>query len=100
MGYVILCASRNRETRDETEIMCALGWDHTIGGIPSLWTPQPVSADIVHSDKSRFTSPVVSQADMTSLVDGNNIFAFNLYQSLRAVRETVFLPVQHLLAWP
>jgi len=51
---------------------------------------KPVSADIVHSDKSRVTSPVVSQADMTSLVDGNNSFAFNLYQELKGSEGNMF----------
>ncbi|MCX6005720.1 MAG: serpin family protein [Chloroflexi bacterium] len=52
-----------------------------VAGLPACG--QPASADVLHSNKARVTSPVVSQVDMTSLVDGNNIFAFNLYQALK-----------------
>jgi serpin B len=43
---------------------------------------QPVSASEVKSDKPRQT-PVIPQADLISLVDGNSTFAFNLYQALK-----------------
>jgi hypothetical protein len=51
---------------------------------------QPVSADVVHSNKPRATSPVVSPGDMTTFVDGNNTFAFNLYQALRGGDGNMF----------
>jgi serpin B len=43
---------------------------------------QPASGDVLKSDKQRVSAPVVSQADMTSMVNGNNTFAFKLYQSV------------------
>ncbi len=61
-----------------------------LAGLPACGQPQPASADIVHSDKARVTSPVVSQTDMTSLVDGNNTFAFNLYQALKGSEGNMF----------
>jgi serpin B len=44
---------------------------------------QPVSADVLHSDKARAASPGVSPADAALLVDGNNGFAFDLYGALK-----------------
>jgi serpin B len=66
------------------KLMCVLGLGIVlVAGLPACGQPQPVTADILHSDKARVTSPVTSQADMASLVDGNNTFAFNLYQALK-----------------
>jgi serpin B len=73
------------------KIMCALGLGIIlIAGLPACGQPQPISADIINSDKSRVTSPVVSPADTTSLVDGNNAFAFNLYQALKGSGGNMF----------
>jgi len=47
----------------------------------------PVSADIVKSDKSRITSPQVSDADLTVLRDGNSDFALSLYNVLKNTKE-------------
>jgi len=52
-----------------------------LAGLPACG--QSASADVIHSDKARVTSPVVNQADTVSLVDGDNAFAFNLYKSLK-----------------
>lgn len=52
---------------------------------------QPVSGEVLRSDKSRATSPTVAQGDMASLVQGNNIFAFNLYQALKGRGGNLFL---------
>src|SRR4030042_1786387 len=51
---------------------------------------RPVSGDLIKSDKERVTSFVVDEADLTALVDGNNVFAFNLYQGLRQTGGNLF----------
>ncbi|MBI2831485.1 MAG: serpin family protein [Chloroflexi bacterium] len=50
---------------------------------------QPAIADVLKSDKPRLT-PTVSPADMSGLVDGNNTFAFNLYQQLKGTDGNLF----------
>jgi len=42
---------------------------------------QPALAEVIQSDKQRNTSPAVDETDLTVLVDGNNAFAFDLYQA-------------------
>ncbi len=44
---------------------------------------QPAVADTLKSDKPRITSPDISTADETLLVEGNSAFAFELYRALR-----------------
>lgn len=44
---------------------------------------QPVSGEILRSDKQRITSPDANKADISTLVEGNSAFAFNLHQALR-----------------
>ena len=44
---------------------------------------QPAVADTLKSDKPRITSPVISAADEALLVEGNSVFAFELYRALR-----------------
>ncbi len=51
---------------------------------------RPASADEVKSDKPRITSPVVSTSDMSALVNGNNAFAFELYQFLKKEDGNIF----------
>jgi len=51
---------------------------------------RPVSAEILKSDKDRITSPVVDQSDMTTLVNGNSEFAFDLYQALKKEDGNIF----------
>ena len=51
--------------------------------IPGCRVDQPVLGQVIQSDKSRDTGPVVSAGDLATLVEGNNQFAFNLYQVLR-----------------
>jgi len=51
---------------------------------------QPVSGEILRSDKQRVTSPNVNETDLTTLVDGNSVFAFDLYQSLREKDGNLF----------
>src|SRR3990172_1679502 len=43
---------------------------------------QPVSGNLVKSDKARVTSPAVDQTDMAALVNGNSEFAFDIFQAL------------------
>ncbi|MFH0847679.1 MAG: serpin family protein [Chloroflexota bacterium] len=43
---------------------------------------QPALGQELKSNKPRVTSPSVGGADLTVLVDGNNAFAFDLYQAL------------------
>jgi serpin B len=50
---------------------------------------QPASGDILRSEKPR-VSPSVSQADLAALVDGNNAFAFGLYQALKGSQGNIF----------
>lgn len=51
---------------------------------------QKVSGEVLKSDKPRDTSPAVSEADLVSLVDGNNAFAFDLYQVLKKEGSNLF----------
>jgi serpin B len=44
---------------------------------------QPVSGDVLKSDKPRVTAPQASQGDSEAQVEGNSGFAFDLYQALR-----------------
>ncbi len=45
---------------------------------------QPSASLVAHSDKQRATNPNVSQSEVQTLVDGNNAFALDMYQSLRS----------------
>ena len=51
---------------------------------------QPVSSEVLQSDKQRVTSPVATQAGLATLVDGNNAFTFDLYQALRETDDNLF----------
>lgn len=51
---------------------------------------QPAAGSVLQSDKPRITSPVTSQNDMATLVDGNNAFALDLYQSLKNTDGNLF----------
>lgn len=51
---------------------------------------QPVAGEVIQSDKQRVTSPDVNEADMTTLVDGNSAFAFDLYQAFRDTDGNLF----------
>jgi len=55
-----------------------------------LGCSQVVSGQLLQSDKPRNTSPAVSGTDMGTLVNGNNSFAFDLYQVLRQSGENLF----------
>jgi serpin B len=45
---------------------------------------------IAQSNKSRDPTPTVSQTDLSTLVNGNNTFAFNLFQVLRKIDGNLF----------
>ncbi|MBI4304565.1 MAG: serpin family protein [Chloroflexi bacterium] len=51
---------------------------------------QPAAAEVVRSDKPRVTAPAASKTDLATQVDGNSIFAFNLYQVLRETDGNLF----------
>jgi len=51
---------------------------------------RPPIGEVRESEKQRVTSPDVNEADLTTLVDGNNAFAFDLYQALREVDGNLF----------
>ena len=51
---------------------------------------QAVTGEVLQSDKSRVTSPQVSQSDTAALADGNSEFAFELYQELKDTDGNLF----------
>ncbi len=51
---------------------------------------QPVSGEVIKSDKERVSTPEVSQADLTTLVAGNSDFVFDLYQTLKNTGGNLF----------
>ncbi len=53
-------------------------------------TPAPTPSEILRSDKQRVTSPDVNEADLATQVDGNSVFAFDLYQALRKEDDNLF----------
>jgi len=52
--------------------------------------PTTLVSEVLSSDKQRVTSPDVSDTDLALLVDGNTIFAFDLYQSLKDEEGNIF----------
>lgn len=59
--------------------------------------PQPASQTL-KSDKQRVLSPIVDQTDLTALVDGNNAFAFDAYQTLKDDGDLFYSPYSISLA--
>jgi len=51
---------------------------------------QPVSGELIKSDKERVSNPDVSQTNLTTLVAGNSEFAFNLYRAIRNTDGNLF----------
>ena len=49
------------------------------------------SSTVAESSRAREKNPNVSEADLTALVDGNNSFALDLYQSLRSESGNLIL---------
>lgn len=50
----------------------------------------PVSGEVLKSDKERDSSPNVSQSDLNNLARGNSQFAFDLYQAIRDAEGNLF----------
>lgn len=48
------------------------------------------SLSVAESSKDRITSPAVAENDLETLVEGNNTFAFDLYQSLKEAPGNIF----------
>jgi len=63
---------------------------------PPIAPPQVSQA--LQSDKQRVTSPVASQADLAALVEGNNAFAFDAYQTLKDDENLFYSPYSISLA--
>ncbi len=66
-----------------------------IGGMSCVVPPTPPSppqGQELQSDKQRITSPVASQVDLATLVDGNNDFAFEAYQTIKGDGNVFFSP--------
>ncbi len=51
---------------------------------------RPASGNVLKSDKPRVAAPAVSPTDLSTQVDGNNAFAFDLYQTLRSTDGNLF----------
>jgi serpin B len=51
---------------------------------------QPASGNVLKSDKPRDTAPQAGQTDLTTLVEGNSDFAFELYQALKDEEGNLF----------
>ena len=43
---------------------------------------QPISGEVIRSEKQRVTSPDVNEAQLATLIDGNSTFAFDLYHAV------------------
>jgi len=48
------------------------------------------SGEVIQSEKQRITSPEVDTTELTTLVNGNSAFAFDLYQALRDKEGNLF----------
>ena len=71
----------------DSVIVVYIGDDReVIGTLQNVLGPQfagtPVSEHLAISEKQRVTSPDVAASDLTELVEGNTVFAFDLYQAL------------------
>jgi len=51
---------------------------------------QPVSGQVLQSEKERLISSNVNEIDLAALVSGNNAFAFGLYQELKNTDGNIF----------
>ncbi|MBI3167740.1 MAG: serpin family protein, partial [Chloroflexi bacterium] len=49
------------------------------------------STGMAESSRAREKNPAVNDADLQTLVDGNNAFALDLYQTLRSQDENLIL---------
>jgi serpin B len=60
-----------------------------LGSMAGCSQPAPAQGDILKSDISRSTA-TASQADTSALAEGNNQFAFSLYQALKDEKGNIF----------
>jgi serpin B len=58
--------------------------------IASIQFLQPAAGEALNSDQERITSPDVNLSDEALLVEGNSIFAFELYQALKGEEGNLF----------
>jgi serpin B len=58
--------------------------------LPVIASVQPAAGEVLKSDKERITSPDVSTSEQALLVEGNSIFAFELYQALKGEEGNLF----------
>ncbi|MDP2731487.1 MAG: serpin family protein [Dehalococcoidales bacterium] len=58
--------------------------------LPLVACTQPAEAGVVKSDRPRITSPDVSPAEESLLIEGNSAFTFDLYQALREKDGNLF----------
>jgi serpin B len=63
-----------------------------MGGLACIQPTSPQAGQVLQSDKQRITSPVASQSDLAALVEGNNTFALNMYQTLKSDENLFFSP--------
>jgi len=54
------------------------------------------SGDVIKSDNIRQDNPSVSIAQSTTLTEGNNQFAFELYRQIKDSPSNLLFPLQHL----
>lgn len=65
-------------------------WLYLLLALSLVACAQPVSGDVLQSNKPRITSPAASQSDIAAVVAGNNAFAFQLYQQLNNKNGNLF----------
>jgi serpin B len=58
--------------------------------LPAVISTRPAAGEVLKSDKERITSPDVNSSDQALLVEGNSIFAFELYQKLKDKEGNLF----------
>jgi serpin B len=58
--------------------------------VPTQPPSEPLEIKTVGSSKERLIAPVTNEQDLQELVEGNSIFAFDLYQAIRAKDGNLF----------
>jgi serpin B len=56
----------------------------------AVGTEPAEQVEVAQSEMQRVTSPAVAESDLAELVAGNNAFAFDLYQAVRASEGNIF----------
>ena len=65
-------------------------WLYVFLALSLVACSQPVSGDVLKSNKPRITSPTASQSDVAAVTAGNSAFAFQLYQQLKSKDGNLF----------